>query len=96
MDEKNFNTTLYEAPPEDRFAEKYSEKSRAIAGVLAILLGGLGIHAFYLGNTKKGIIHLLLSCTGILAFVSSMWGVCDGIMLFMGKINTDGNGDTLV
>ncbi len=39
---------------------------KVVAGVLAILLGSLGIHKFYLGYNKAGIIMLaitLLSCT---------------------------------
>lgn len=34
-------------------------KSKSTAVVLAILLGGLGIHHFYLGNTTKGICYLI-------------------------------------
>lgn len=34
-------------------------KSKSVAVVLAILLGGLGIHHFYLGNTKKGLFYLI-------------------------------------
>ncbi len=37
-----------------------SKKDRVTAGVLAILLGGLGIHQFYLGNTVSGILHILV------------------------------------
>ena len=33
-------------------------KSKLIAGLLGIFLGGLGIHDFYLGNTQKAIIHM--------------------------------------
>jgi TM2 domain-containing membrane protein YozV len=32
------------------------------AGIFAILLGGLGVHKFYLGYTTAGIIQILLSC----------------------------------
>lgn len=32
---------------------------KVVAGVLAILLGGLGIHLFYLGCNKKGLYYLL-------------------------------------
>ena len=31
-------------------------KSKTTAGVLAILLGGIGVHKFYLGRTNPGII----------------------------------------
>ncbi len=36
-------------------------KSRGVAALLAILLGGLGIHYFYLGKTGGGLICILLS-----------------------------------
>ncbi len=36
-------------------------KSKVIAGVLAIILGQLGIHKFYLGYNKAGIIQLVAS-----------------------------------
>lgn len=34
-------------------------------GILALFLGVLGAHHFYAGKTEKGILYLLLSCTGI-------------------------------
>ena len=40
-------------------------KSRTTAAVLAILLGTLGIHKFYLGQKIKGVLYLLFSMTGI-------------------------------
>jgi len=36
-------------------------EKKIVAGVLAILLGGLGIHKFYLGYTTSGIIMLVVS-----------------------------------
>ncbi len=41
--------------------ELYKSKSRKTTGFLCLLLGYLGIHNFYLGYIKKGIIDLLLS-----------------------------------
>lgn len=35
-------------------------KSKTTAGMLAIFLGGLGIHKFYLGKNGQGIAYLLL------------------------------------
>ncbi|HET7312965.1 TM2 domain-containing protein [Salinisphaera sp.] len=40
------------------------EKSMAIAYVLLIFLGGLGIHRFYLGRVGTGITQLILSIIG--------------------------------
>jgi TM2 domain-containing membrane protein YozV len=51
-------------------------KDKTVAGILAILLGSLGIHQFYLGNTTRGIIYILLGCVA----VSPILGIVDGIM----------------
>ncbi|MGL4421919.1 MAG: NINE protein [Gemmataceae bacterium] len=53
------------------------ESKRVMAGVLALLLGGLGVHKFYLGYTNAGLLTLLLNfCTfgvgGIIAFVEGI------------------------
>ena len=37
------------------------DKSKMAAGLLAIFLGSLGIHKFYLGYTKEAVIMLLVS-----------------------------------
>lgn len=50
-------------------------KSKTTAGVLALLLGGLGFHKFYLGKIGQGILYLLFCWTYIPAFL----GLCEGI-----------------
>lgn len=40
------------------------EKSKLAAGLLAIFLGTLGIHKFYLGYTKEAVIMLLVTIFG--------------------------------
>jgi len=52
-----------------------SEKNRVTAGVLAILLGGLGIHDFYMGRIGVGIIDLLFCWTGIPAIIGLIEGI---------------------
>ncbi|HET6976807.1 MAG TPA: NINE protein [Pyrinomonadaceae bacterium] len=55
---------------------------KLVAGILAILVGSLGIHKFILGYTTQGVIMLLvsvLSC-GILAVVMSVIGIVEGII----------------
>jgi len=54
------------------------------AGILAILLGGLGIHKFYLGYTTAGIIQLLLGLCG----VGSIIGLVEGI-IYLTKTDED-------
>ena len=60
-----------------------STKTKMAAGLLGIFLGGLGVHNFYLGFTGKGIAQLLITVLslGMLAFVSSIWGLIEGIMI---------------
>jgi len=50
-------------------------KDKNAAGLLAILLGGIGIHHFYLGNNGMGILYLLFSWTGIPLIL----GIIEGI-----------------
>ncbi|SES66282.1 TM2 domain-containing protein [Pseudobutyrivibrio sp. C4] len=50
-------------------------KSKVAAGVLAILLGGLGIHKFYLGKIGMGILYLAFCWTGIPAIVGFIEGI---------------------
>lgn len=76
---------------------KIEPKSKVLAGLLGILLGYLGIHNFYLGFKDKGLTQLLLSTIGILAFglgpiISGIWGLVEGIMIFMGTIDKDADG----
>jgi TM2 domain-containing membrane protein YozV len=40
-------------------------KSKTTAAILAFLLGGLGIHKFYLGQTLQGILYLVFCWTWI-------------------------------
>lgn len=53
------------------------ENKRVIAGIFAILLGGLGVHKFILGYTQEGIIQLIIGiCTcgigGIIGFIEGI------------------------
>jgi TM2 domain-containing membrane protein YozV len=50
-------------------------KSKVVAGVLALLLGGLGIHKFYLGQIGKGILYILFCWTYIPAIISFIEGI---------------------
>lgn len=56
-------------------------KNKNVAAVLAIVLGCLGIHKFYLGKKGLGFLYLILSFTGI----SFLLGIIDGIRLLLQK-----------
>lgn len=51
---------------------------KMIAGILGILLGGLGVHKFYLGYTQTGIIQLII---GVLTCgIGGIIGLIEGII----------------
>ena len=70
-------------------------KKKDVAGILAIILGGFGVHQFYLGNTGKGIFHLFLTFAGVGTFggtagISWLIGWITGIMILsMGREQFD-------
>lgn len=55
---------------------------KIVAGILGILLGALGIHKFYLGYTKEGVIMLLVSVLtlGLLSWIMWVIGLIEGIL----------------
>lgn len=53
------------------------ENKKVVSGIFAILLGVLGIHKFYLGYTKEGVIQLLL---GLLCGIGGLIGLIEGII----------------
>ncbi len=69
--------------------EEEQEKSKMVAGLLAILLGGFGIHKFYLGDTKKGILYLFFSWSYIpfiLSFIEGIQILCESDKNFKKRI----------
>jgi len=56
--------------PQGRMAGTGEKKSRIGAALLALFLGGLGIHRFYLGRPTSGIFYLLFCWTFIPAIIA--------------------------
>lgn len=54
-------------------------KNRTTAAILALFLGGLGLHKFYLGNWMWGLVYLFFCWTFIPAIISFF----EAIALFM-------------
>lgn len=50
-------------------------KDRTTAALLALLLGGIGAHHFYLGNTVRGVLYLLFVWTLIPVIVAFVEGI---------------------
>jgi TM2 domain-containing membrane protein YozV len=65
-------------------------KSRVVAGVLQLAVGGLGIGRFYLGYTGIGIAQIAV--TFLTCGFGVIWTIIDGIMILTGKVPTDANG----
>jgi hypothetical protein len=57
-----------------------SPKSKLVAGLLGIFLGGYGVHRFYLGYTGMGLV-MLFTCGGC-----GIWSLIDAIMILTGKV----------
>lgn len=69
---------------DDVFSSGPSGRSRGIAGLLAILVGAIGVHYFYIGKTGAGIVFLLatlLTC-GLLGVVTEIVSLIQGILFF--------------
>lgn len=63
----------------------YSDKSKLVAGLLQILLGGFGAGRFYTGHTQKAILQIVV--TWVTCGIGGLWPLIDGIMILV-------NGDT--
>ncbi len=69
--------------------QQYSDKSKLVAGLLQIFLGGLGIGRFYTGHTGMAIAQLL-TCGGL-----GVWALIDGILFLVKDDRTDKAGRVL-
>ena len=80
------------AQPQPQYTPQYSQpvqqgnpailsswpiKNKIVAALLAILLGALGIHKFYLGQGGKGILYILFCWT----YIPGILGLIEGIMI---------------
>jgi TM2 domain-containing membrane protein YozV len=69
IDENKETNTNTSAPQENK---------KVIAGILAILLGGFGVHKFVMGYTKEGIIQIII--TLVTCGIGSLIGLVEGII----------------
>jgi TM2 domain-containing membrane protein YozV len=53
-------------------------RSKTSAGLLALFLGGIGVHKFYLGQTALGIVYLVFCWT----FIPSIVAFIEALVLF--------------
>lgn len=73
--ERNTGNVYMNAAVSTEPAYRPASKSRVAAVLLALILGGIGAHKFYLGRTGQGILYLLFCWTfipGIIAFIEGI------------------------
>jgi TM2 domain-containing membrane protein YozV len=69
-----------------------SDKSKVVAGILQILLGGFGAGRFYTGHTKIAILQIVV--TWVLCGFGAIWPLIDGILILV-QGGTDAQGRPL-
>ena len=65
--------------PTLKIHDTHNGKSRVATALLALFVGGLGIHRFYMGQIGLGLIYLLFSWTlipGLIAFCECIYLLC--------------------
>ncbi len=68
-----------------------SKRNMYVAALLALFLGTIGIHDFYLGYTKQGVIKIILTVTAIGSVISVIWSIVDLVKILTGeKKDADG------
>ncbi|MFE5209241.1 TM2 domain-containing protein [Streptomyces sp. NPDC056600] len=72
----------------DIYGRPYSDKSKLVAGLLQLFLGGFGVGRFYTGHVGIAVAQLF-TCGGL-----GIWALVDGILLLAGD-NTDAQGRPL-
>ena len=70
--------------------EYLNGKDKIVMALVAFFLGGIGIHNFMLGETKKGIVKIVLSLCcgigGILALIDFIMILCDKYVVDPNKL----------
>jgi TM2 domain-containing membrane protein YozV len=56
----------------------YSDKSKIVAGLLNILIP-IGIGRFYIGDTKLGVLQLVVAI--VTCGIGTLWSLIDGIII---------------
>ena len=73
-------------PVEDTWNKKIGNYDKITLAIICFFLGGLGIHNFLLGETKKGIVKIVASCCfGIGAILA----IIDFVKILIDKYEVD-------
>lgn len=91
-----YNPVTEKPAPSKDYPEDYKPKKKYVAVILGATLGGLGIHNFYLGNSTKATVQLLIALIGSLFFglgivITEIWALVETVQLLTDKIDADAN-----
>ncbi|WP_344087780.1 TM2 domain-containing protein [Luedemannella helvata] len=70
-----------------------SDKSKVVAGVLQLVLGGFGVGRFYTGHTSMAIAQIAV--TWLTCGLGALWPLIDGILILVQPNQTDAQGRIL-
>ncbi len=91
-----YSTPTGAYPPYGYVAVDPYAKSRTVAGILGILIGGLGVHRFYLGYVGIGVLQIVVT---VLTFgIGAIWGFVEGVLYLTqrtGQFSVDATGRPL-
>ena len=73
--------------PEATNTDNLNGKDKMTMGIIAVLIGGFGVHNYMMGENKKGTVRLLFTLLGF--GIGSIFGLIDAIMIFMGNYKYD-------
>lgn len=71
--------TEYSSSGSSIFGRDIEGKNRLIASLLALFLGWIGLHHFYLENNRYGILSIIFCWTGIPWII----GIVQGVMMLL-------------
>jgi TM2 domain-containing membrane protein YozV len=79
----------YQQPMFDQYGRPLSDKSKVVAGVLQLVLGGFGVGRFYIGDNRTAVFQLIV--TLITCGLGHIWGMIDGILILVnGGVDAQG------
>jgi len=86
IDEAKVTADKFTSEAQSVYEQNFGKNKKILAGVLAIIFGGFGIHKFALGYIKEGIILLATTYIigayvyGFIGFVTAGIGIVEGII----------------
>ena len=70
---------------------KSTQKNKITAGILALFLGGIGVHKFYINKPVQGVLYFLFCWTfipAIIALIEGLMYLTEDEAKFQARLNT--------